>query len=44
VGLKGGLTGLRRVRVGAYRVVYEIDEGEVQILVVRVAHRREVYR
>lgn len=42
--LKGGLTGLRRVRVGEYRVVYEIDDGEVHVLVVRVAHRREVYR
>jgi len=42
--LKGDLTGLRRIRVGNYRVVYEIREGELIVLVVRIAHRREVYR
>ena len=42
--LKGDLTGLRRIRVGNYRVVYEIREGELVVLVVRIAHRREVYR
>ena len=42
--LKGELTGLRRIRVGDYRVVYEIDEGEVVVLVIRIAHRRDVYR
>lgn len=42
--LKGELSGLRRIRVGNYRVVYEINEGEVLILVVRIAHRREVYQ
>jgi mRNA interferase RelE/StbE len=39
-----GAEDLWRVRVGDYRVVYEIREDEVLILVVRVAHRREVYR
>lgn len=42
--LKGDLLGLRRIRVGSYRVVYEIREDEVLILVLRVAHRRDVYR
>ena len=42
--LKGELSGLRRMRVGDYRVVYEIHEQQVLILVVRVAHRRDVYR
>ena len=45
--LKGDLRGLRRVRVGDYRVLYELlDEMLVVlvVLVVRVAHRREVYR
>jgi len=42
--LKGELTGLRRIRVGHYRVIYEIDQGVLQILVVKVEHRREVYR
>ena len=42
--LKGGLTGLRRIRVGDFRVVYEVRQTELVVLVVRVAHRREVYR
>jgi mRNA interferase RelE/StbE len=42
--LKGEFSGLRRVRVGAYRVVYEIRDEELVVLVVRIAHRREVYR
>ena len=42
--LKGELRGLRRIRVGRYRVVYEVLEDELVVLVVRVAHRREAYR
>lgn len=42
--LKGGLRGLRRLRVGDYRIVYELLEAELVILVVRVAHRRDAYR
>jgi mRNA interferase RelE/StbE len=32
-----------RVRVGDYRVLYEIDDQVVVVTVFRVAHRREVY-
>ena len=42
--LQGELRGLRRVRVGDYRVVYEVIDDSLVVLVVRVAHRREVYR
>lgn len=42
--LKGSLTGLRRIRVGTYRVIYEIKDGELIVLVVRVRHRRQAYR
>ncbi|RLA37891.1 MAG: type II toxin-antitoxin system RelE/ParE family toxin [Gammaproteobacteria bacterium] len=42
--LKGELTGLRRIRVGDYRVIYEIDAGRLVVLVIRVGHRREIYR
>ncbi len=42
--LKGEFTGLRRLRVGTYRVVYEVTHEELVVLVVRVGHRREVYR
>ena len=42
--LKGDLSGLRRLRVGNYRIIYEIDEGKVLVLVLRVAHRKSSYR
>ena len=42
--LKGDLSGLRRIRAGAYRVVYEINEEQVVVIVLRVAHRKNVYR
>lgn len=33
-----------RVRVGDYRVVYDIVDDELLVLVLSAAHRREVYR
>lgn len=33
-----------RLRVGDYRVVYEIHDNRLLVLVVAVAHRREAYR
>jgi mRNA interferase RelE/StbE len=33
-----------RVRQGFYRIVYEIQDEELVIVVVKVGHRREVYR
>lgn len=33
-----------RVRQGSYRIVYEILDRELRIIVIRVAHRRDVYR
>ena len=42
--LKGGVRGLRRLRVGDYRVIYEVQNEELVVLVVRIAHRRDAYR
>ena len=42
--LKGDLRGLRRLRVGDYRVVYEVRDEELVVLAIRVAHRRDAYR
>ncbi len=42
--LKGELSGPRRVRFGSYRVIYEVVEDRLTILVVRIGHRRDVYR
>jgi len=35
---------LWRVRVGDYRVVYSIDDRQCVVDIVRVRHRRDVYR
>jgi mRNA interferase RelE/StbE len=42
--LKGDFSGLRRLRVGAFRIIYEINEGEVLVLILRVAQRKNAYR
>jgi mRNA interferase RelE/StbE len=39
-----GEDGLYRVRGGDYRAVYQIQDERLLILVVKVGHRREVYR
>jgi len=36
--------GLRRLRVGQYRVIYGFDGQELLVFVVRVSHRRDAYR
>jgi len=41
--LKGG-EGYLRLRVGDYRIVYEVRDDQLLVLVIRVAHRREAYR
>ena len=33
-----------RLRVGDYRVLYKVDDDRHTVLVVRIGHRREVYR
>lgn len=33
-----------RVRQGVYRIIYEIKNEELVIIVVKVGHRREVYK
>lgn len=42
--LKGELRGLRRIRVGGYRLIYEVQESDLVLLVLRAAHRREACR
>ncbi len=42
--LVGEWSGYWRYRIGDYRVIARIEDERVVILVVRVAHRREVYR
>jgi mRNA interferase RelE/StbE len=43
--LKGSqLNEFWKYRVGSYRIIANIEDSAVQILVVRIGHRREIYR
>ncbi len=33
-----------RIRQGVYRIIYEIEDARLIVLVVKVGHRRDVYR
>ena len=33
-----------RIRVGDYRVIYRIDDTACEVVVLRIAHRRQAYR
>jgi mRNA interferase RelE/StbE len=39
---RGAFTGLRKLRIGEYRVIYAVREKEA--LILRIGNRREVYR
>ena len=39
-----GESDLYRIRVGDYRVLYRVDGKRVTVLIVKIGHRREVYR
>lgn len=33
-----------RIRIGDYRVLYEVDDPKKTIIIYKIAHRRDVYR
>jgi mRNA interferase RelE/StbE len=35
---------LYRVRIGDYRIVYSIEDNKLVVYVIRIAHRRDIYR
>ena len=39
-----GKNSFHRIRSGDYRIIYEIHAGRLIILIVKVGHRRDVYR
>lgn len=42
--LKGKHAGLHRLRSGDFRVLYQVEDERLVVLVVKVGNRREVYR
>ena len=41
--LRRNLSGLFKIRVGDYRIIYQIHEHEVLVVIIKVGHRKEVY-
>jgi mRNA interferase RelE/StbE len=33
-----------RIRIGDYRVIYEIENKQLMILVIEIGHRKEIYK
>lgn len=44
VKLAGEADNLWRIRVGDYRIVYQIQDERLVVLILRVGHRRDVYK
>ena len=42
--LRGELAGIHSARRGTYRVLYRINEAQHEVVVLRIEHRRDVYR
>lgn len=42
--LKGSKETFFRIRVGDYRVVYLVEDERLMVVLVRIGHRKEVYR
>lgn len=42
--LEGSLASFRSLRVAEYRIIYLIIEKKILIQIVKISHRREVYR
>ena len=40
----GAMRGAWRMRVGDYRVIYDVDDAQQLVVILAVLHRREVYR
>ena len=43
-GLTGSLSQYWRYRVGDYRILAEIHDAEIIIIIVEIGHRRDIYR
>lgn len=41
--LQGNLSGFWRYRVGDYRIITEIEDNILTVLVVRIGHRKDIY-
>jgi mRNA interferase RelE/StbE len=39
-----GYKGSYRIRIGDYRIIYEVEDNALRILVIAVGHRKDIYK
>lgn len=42
--LKGSLKGFCRYRVGDYRIIYALDHEEKEVIILKISHRKKIYK
>ena len=42
--LKGNLRNYWRYRVGDYRIIAEINDKDIKIIIIEIGHRKEIYK
>lgn len=42
--LRRNLKGLMKLRIGDYRIIYSIEKETVTVLVIKIGHRKNVYK
>lgn len=42
--LKGNLKNYWRYRVGNYRILADIDDNQIKIIIVNIGHRKDIYK
>ena len=42
--LAGKLQGTWRIRVGDYRILYDVDDKAKKVVILYIGHRRQIYR
>ncbi len=42
--LKGNLAPMWRYRVGDYRIICDINDAAVKVIVIKIGHRKEIYK
>jgi len=42
--MMGEMRGAWRIRVGDYRIIYDVDDDQRLVVILMVMHRREAYR
>jgi len=42
--LRGRLAGLKRLKIGVYRIIYKVFEEKEEVLILKISHRKDAYK